>query len=133
MQNLTSSAYYTECENTASSIVEQAIEALQWDNEEVTEDAINDKIFDYVLHENIDSHEYVIYYAYHLPILQYSNNDQYMIENIGSDSVAYELEKNGLSGLHMALTFWAFYADVSEYLENEIAEQLEKLEEGDQE
>lgn len=128
MQNLTSSDYYTECENTASLIVEQAIEALQCENDDITEEAINDKIFDSVLHENIDSHEYVIYYAYHLPILQISSNDDYMIDNLGSDCLAYELENNGLSGLHMALTFWAFYADVSEYLENEIAEQLEKLE-----
>ena len=133
MQNLTSSDYYTECENTASLIVEQAIETLQFDNEEVTEDAINDKIYDSILHENIDSHEYVIYNCYHLPILQISSNDEYMIENLGSDCLAHELENNGLSGLHMALTYWAFYADVSEYLEGEIAEQLEKLEDEDQE
>lgn len=128
MNNLTSSQYYIECENTASLIVEQAIEALQCDNEEVTEDSINDKIFDYVLHENIDSHEYVIYYAYHLPILQISSNDDYMIENIGSDCLEHELRNNGLSGLHMALTYWAFYADVCEYLNDQINEQLEKLE-----
>lgn len=132
MNNLTSRQYYTECENTASLVVEQAIEAIQCDNEEVTEESINDKIFDYVLHENIDSHEYVIYNYYHLPILQISPNEDYMIENIGSDCLEYELKNNGLSGLHCALAFWAFYADVSEYLEDEINEQLEKLEEGEE-
>ena len=129
MTTLTSSDYYTECENTASLVVEQAIEALQFDNEEVTEEAVNDKIFDYVLHENIDSHEYVIYNYYHLPILQISSNDDYMIDNMGLDCLEHELKNNGLSGLHCALAFWAFYADVSEYLEGEINEQLEKLEE----
>ena len=132
MNNLTSAQYYQECENTASLIVEQAIEALQCDNEEVNADNINDKIFDYVLHENIDSHEYVIYNAYHLPILQISSNDDYMIINMGADCLEHELKNNGLSGLHMALAFWAFYADVCEYLNDEISEQLEQLEEGEE-
>ena len=44
MNNLTSSQYYTECENMASLIVEQAIEALQCDNEEINQESVNDKI-----------------------------------------------------------------------------------------
>jgi len=132
MQNLTFSDYYTECENTASLIVEQAIDDLQRENEEVTEDAVEEKIHDYILHETIDSHEYVTYNYYHLPILQISSNDDYMIENMGSDCLMHELKNNGLSGLHMALTFWTFYADVSEYLADEINKQLEKLKEGNE-
>ncbi len=132
MNNLTSSQYYTECENMASLIVEQAIEALQCDNEEINQESVNDKIYDHVLHENIDSHKYVIYNYYHLPIIQISSNDEYMIDNMGSDCLEHELKNNGLSGLHAALAFWAFYADVIEYLDNEINEQLEKLEEGEE-
>lgn len=131
MNNLTSSQYYIECENTASLIVEQAIESLQCDNEEITEESVSDIIYDHILHEQIDSHEYVIYNAYHLPILQISSNDDYMIETMGSDCLEHELKNNGLSGLHCALAFWAFYADVCEYLNDEISEQLEQLEKGE--
>lgn len=129
MNTLTPAQYYQECENTASLIVSLAIESLQYDKEEINEESVNDIIHDHILHEQIDSHEYVIYNAYHLPILQISSNDNYMIDNMGADCLEHELKNNGLSGLHCALAFWAFYADVCEYLNDEINEQLEKLEE----
>lgn len=127
MSDFNSSVYFKECELVASYCVERAIEHLLEDNEkgDIDSDMIQDAINDSILHEEIDGHEYAIYYRYHLDILQYSSNDEYMINNIDDGSSV--LKEGGLSALHNALAFWAFYADVSEYLDDAISEQLEAL------
>lgn len=129
MSDFNSGVYYTECESVASYCVEQAIEHLLEDNErsDIDSDMIEDVINDSILHEQIDGHEYTIYYRYHLPIIQYSSNSDYMVDNFGGDHIG-EILANGIDDLHQALAFWAFYADVSEYLGDEINEQLEALE-----
>ena len=115
MNNSTETTYWTEVNATANYVIELAIETLQYDNEEVTTDNIQERINDCILHEQIDSHQYAIYNAYHLPILQYSDNAEYMVDNFGGDSVEHAM-KQGVSSLFAAMAFWAFYADVSDLL-----------------
>ena len=133
MSNLTNQQYWNEVNSTANYVITLAIESLQYDNEEVTSDDVMDRINDYILHEQIDSHQYAIYYAYHLPILQYSDNAEYMVDNFDSDCVVETL-KQGLDSLHAALAFWAFYADVMDNIsENDIEDQIDELGQDDDE
>lgn len=128
MTNLTNQEYWTEVNATANYVIELTIESLQCDDEDVTIDNIQDRINDCILHQQIDSHQYAIYNAYHLPILQYSDNAEYMIDNFGGESVEHAM-KQGVSSLFAAMAFWAFYADVSDLLtEDVIEEAIEALE-----
>ena len=102
--------YFAEVNATAGNIAEMALEEKGWDREEA-EEYINDSL----LHENIDGHEWIIYTAYHLPIIQHSPNDEYMADNMGG--LEETVKEGGVQGLHMAMAFWAFYADVQEELE----------------
>ena len=91
-------------------MLNKAIQCQQVNDKDDLEELLNDR----VLHEVIDGCEWVIYNRHHLPIIQYSKNDEYMLDNFGSDSLEASLKENGLSGLHSAMAFWALYADVSE-------------------
>jgi hypothetical protein len=98
-------------------VVDSVIERLNYaiDNDEVEDkDEIGELLNDSVLHEVIDGCEFVIYTAYHLPIINYSDNPDYMVDNFGDECLSTSLREGGLSGLHTALAFWALYADVSE-------------------
>ena len=111
--------YWTEVKNTAECIAEQGFTEGDSTREEA-EELIND----WILHEYIDSHEWVIYNHNHLPILQHSDNENYMVANLGG--AAEVLESDGISGLHCALAFWAFYGDIQDYLEEALDKQEAK-------
>ena len=116
MNNSTETTYWNEVNATANYVIELAVESLQYDNEEITTDNIQDRIYDCILHQQIDSHQYAIYNVYHLPILQYSDNAEYMVDNFGAESVEHAMKQGGVSSLFAAMAFWAFYADVSDLL-----------------
>ena len=109
MSNITSSQYWNEVQSLAVSIAEDAMSQCDNDRSEA-EEMINDSM----LHETIDGHQWIIYYAYNLDVYQYSDNSDYYIENFGSDDAAHVLKENGLNGLHQALAFWSLYADVQD-------------------
>lgn len=121
--------YWKEVIATAAAVVEQAIDGLQWDNAEVDQDSIEERINDYVLHEQIDGHQWVIYNAYHLPIIQHSDNPDYAVDNFGAEFLAESLKQGGLDDLHQAIAFWCMYADVQGYINDAITEALDELEE----
>ena len=95
-----------------TSLVHAVNEAIEYNDVEFDRDSIEDFVNDSLLHETVDQSEFAIYNHYHLPVLQYSANDDYMIENLGG--LEDTLKSGGLSGLHQALAFWAMYADVQE-------------------
>ncbi len=100
--------YWKEVNDTAEYIISESTEYFDGDYDS-PEEYINDSL----LHETIDGHEYIIYTANHLPILQISSNSDYMADNIGG---LEESLKQGLDTLHCHLAFWAFYADVQDKL-----------------
>ena len=110
---MNSQEYWKEVNETASNIIETAKEYEQAGHNDA-EEYINDTL----LHETIDEHEWIIYYSYNLPILQESANSDYMVDNIGG--LEESLKSGGLSGLHQALAFWAFYGDVSDKITADI-------------
>ena len=79
-------------------------------------------IYDTLLHETIDSTEYIIYTRHHLPIIQYSENDEYMVDNFGAESAGDALKEGGVDRLHQAMAYWALYADVSDLISDELDE-----------
>lgn len=120
---ITHSEYFKEVKSTASDLVFEALKECSNDSEQAME-LINDGL----LQEWVAGHEWVIYNAYHLAILQHSSNDEYMIDNLGEDSAASTLKEGGLSGLHCALAFWAMYADIQDILSETMDDLIESLE-----
>lgn len=98
--------YYNEIAELAEEVIEEA--KRQAEKEEEIEEAARELLFEFV-----EGHRYAIYHKYHLPILEISENAEYLIDNnIGGAEEA--LKKGGLSGLHAALAFWAVYADAED-------------------
>ena len=105
--------YWKEINNIAETIAEEAMEQSGNDTTEAKE-IINDSL----LHETIDGHQWVIYYSYNLDVLKHSDNEEYMIDNLGGASEV--LDSSGLNGLHSALAYWAMYADVQEIIRDKL-------------
>lgn len=120
MSNFTSSQYWTEVESLANQIAQDALSQCDNDRSEAEE-----MITDSLMHETIGAHQWVIYNAYNLDVLQYSDNSDYYIDNFGTDDAAIVLKESGLNGLHQSLAFYALFADVQE----KIADALNEIEE----
>lgn len=109
MADLTNTEYQDEIKSLAETVVEEA--------KERDPDNWQDEISD-VLHEWIDGHQWVIYNAYNLDVLQHSSNPDYYIDNFGEDDAVHVLKERGVSGLHNVLAYGAMYGDVSDKLPN---------------
>lgn len=128
MSEITSSQYWGEVSSLAASIVEQAAQDNDLDTAETFDrDQIMEYVNDTYLHETIDGHQWVIYYAYNLDVLKHSDNQDYMIDNLGTESAGESL-KQGLDTLHCHLAFWALYADVQDHLDSALDEYENSLE-----
>lgn len=127
MSNITSAQYWNEVQALADSIAEDAM--LQCDNNrEEAEDLINDSL----LHETIDGHQWIIYYAYNLDVYQHSDSSDYYIDQFGGDDAACVLKEKGLDGLHQALAFWSLYADVQDKIDEALDGVESSIEEQDE-
>ena len=126
MSNITSSQYWIEVEALATQIAQDAMSQCDNDRSEA-EELINDSL----LHETIDGHQWVIYYAYNLDVYQYSGNPDYYIDNFGGDDATYVLKEKGLDGLHNVLAFWSLYADVQDKIDDALDEVESSIEESD--
>ena len=117
MTNITSSQYWIEVEALAAQIAQDAMSQCDNSREEA-EELINDSL----LFETIGAHQWVIYNAYNLDVLQYSGNPYHYVNEFSTDDAAIVLRESGLAGLHQALAFWALYADVQEKIEEALDE-----------
>jgi hypothetical protein len=133
---LSSVEYWKEVSALAESIVSEAADYTNCNTADTFDrDTVFDRINECTLHETIDGHPWVIYYAYNLSVLEHSDNSDHMIDNLGAESAGEVLKDSGLSGLHSALAFWALYADVADHIDSALDEYESNLEsdEGDQE
>lgn len=105
------SQYFSEVNAIAANLVSECM--AECDN---SRDDAEELINDSRLHETIDGHQWVIYYAYNLPVLQFSDNAEYGIDNGLVDCSI--IREQSLNDFHTALAFWALYADVQERLGN---------------
>ena len=109
--NITCSEYNKEIKDLAFNLVEE--------NQEIEDSEFN--VFEHIRdngldHQTVDGHQWIIYYKYSLDIIEHSDNDDYMVDNLGSESLEHALKNGGLSGLHQAIAFYAMLADVNEEL-----------------
>ena len=106
---------YSEYKAEMKSIAFNLVEANQ--EKEDSEFNVFDHIRDNGLdHEAVDGHQWSIYYSYSLDIIKHSDNDEYMVDNLGDESLVHALKEGGLNGLHQAIAFYAMVADVNEEL-----------------
>lgn len=127
--NITQSQYWAEVQSLAELIVSEAADYTDCNTADTFDrDSVLERIHDTVLHETIDGHQWVIYYAYNLNVLQHSDNAEYMIDNHGVESAGEILKDSGLSGLHSALAFWALYADVADRIDSALDDYESNLE-----
>jgi hypothetical protein len=116
MTNITATDYAAEIKATAFNLVDEVM--LETANRDEALELINDTR----LHETVDGHQWVIYCAYNLPVLEHSDNADYMEENLGDDCIAAALKDGGVNGLHTALAYWALYADVQDAINDRFDE-----------
>lgn len=128
MLNITSSQYWIEVEELANSIATVAMQSCDNDRDDA-EELINDSL----LHETIDGHQWIIYNAYNLDVIQHSDNEDYYIDEFGSESAGEELKNGGLSRLHTAVAYWALYADVQGMISDELDAIEDAIEEEEEE
>ena len=123
MSNITSSSqYWNEIQSLAVIIAADAMSYCD-NNREEAEELINDSL----LFETIGAHQWVIYNAYNLDVLQYSGNSDRYVDEFGADDAVLVLKERGLGGLHQSLAFWALYADVQEKIEEALDEVKESF------
>lgn len=86
---------------------------------QVTKEAreLDEDIYD-VLHETIDSHQWVIYTAYNFDVLRHSPNDDYSFVNFGRESIC---DKTGIKWA--ALAYGALYGDVCDHADFDALEE----------
>ena len=66
-----------------------------------------------ILAETVDGHEYVIYYAKQLDVLQHTDNEDALFDIDGT------LEADSFTDATTKLAYWAFYQDVQDYLQED--------------
>lgn len=134
MNNITAQQYWAEVSAIAANLVSEAADYTDCNTADTFDrDTILDHINDSALHETIDGHQWVIYYAYNLDIYEHSDNSDSAIDEFGSDWAGELLKQSGLSGLHQGIAFWAFHRDVYEALDNALDDYENNLPEVDQE
>ena len=86
---------------------------VECDNDrEAAEDLINESR----LHETIDGHQWVIYYACNNAVRFHSGNDGYAADNFGNEYLGQVLSEQGYESLGTVIAFWCMYADVQDKL-----------------
>ena len=121
---MNSQQYWKEITDIAEQLVWFAMNEYEEENDR---DAAEEVINDHLLHETIDSHQWIIYTVYHLQIIQESGNDDYLTENFGKDTAATLLDEGGIDSLHQGIAFWAMYADVQDKLEQAFDDYIKQL------
>ena len=115
MKDLNNSAqYWEEVRSTASYIVEEAIQLAEDNEDPCIRDSAEEIINDYLLHEQIDGHQWIIYTAYHRPIVDFTINEDAYLDIYGNEDLGRIIAEEGMEQVEMIRAFWAFYQDVQE-------------------
>lgn len=107
---MTQADYNTEIEGLASNIAEELIE--EHGSREEAEDYVYDRI-----HEIIDGHQWVIYYAYNDEVLRFSGNDDAYLDVYDNEGIGQIVTEHGLDHVGMVRAYFAMSQDVSEGME----------------
>lgn len=113
MKNIDHKEYWDEIK----SIVENCFDSKVYEDTE--EDTWTER-----LHNQVDGHKWVIYYAYHFDVLKLSENEDYAFDNGLIDASSIK----SLSDCLTNCAYWAIYADCDDYFSNNRDKILEGLE-----
>lgn len=119
--------YWTETESIVEQVKEDTLEQGFTDDGDAQDYAYQR------LTEIVDSHEYCIYYSKALETLQYTDNPEAIIDELGAESAADVLRDGGLGRLHCAMAVWAMIADCTSHFYWEPSEWIVEEEEQDDE
>lgn len=111
MDTITQSSYNEEIQDITTCLVDDMMS--EHDNDrEAAEEYSHDR-----LHEVIDGHQWVIYYAYNDEVLKYSDNDEAYQDCYDNESLGALVDEKGIDGVKPMMAYFAMYQDVSELLE----------------
>lgn len=119
--------YWSEIDSIVEQVKADTLE------QKFTDDGDAHYYADQRLTEVVDGHEFCIYYSEALETLQYTGNQDAMLDELGAESVAQALHDGGLGGLHCAMAVWAMIADCRDNHNWEPAEWVIEEEEQDDE
>ena len=123
MSELSHNEYWTEINSLAENMVSECMDECDNDRE-ASEELINDSR----LHETIDGHQWVIYYAYNDDVIKHSDNDEYYTDIYGKEDIGTIVSEQGLDSFKTIVAFWAMYADVQDKLSDAFDEYENQLE-----
>ena len=113
MSNLefTESQYHQEIKDLASDLYDEALE--QNDNDH---DQADDAIFDYMLAELVDSHQWVIYTYSNDLVARFSDNAEAYRDFYDMMSIGQIVTDKGLEGMKPIIAYFAMQQDISDAL-----------------
>ena len=116
----TTSDYIKYVKDTAQAIVEDAVERLKEANEDeenappIDAEGIEGCIsYHGIEHEHLDADGIIIYYGGHNIIMEHTDNEDYLTENVGICEIN---SATSWTQTKQYFAYWAFYADVMGYL-----------------
>ena len=122
MMDITQSSYTQEIKDIAGELVNEAM--TEHDNDQ---DIASDQIHDYMLHETIDGHGWVIYTYKASLVADYSDNYEAYQDVYDNESIGDIVSKGGLDAMIPVIAYFAMYQDVSETLEDAFSDYCEAL------
>ena len=113
MSNLefTSTEYHREISDLADYLYSEALD--QNDNDH---DLAVEEIHDQLLHETVDSHQWVIYTYSNELVEQFSDNAEAFKDVYDNESVGALVADRGLEALKPIIAYFAMYQDISDRL-----------------
>ena len=76
-----------------------------------------------VVHETVDGHQWVIYYAYNDDVIKHTSNPDSWEDCYTAEDIGELVLEQGIDGARSTQAFWALYQDVTD----EVHDQVEKL------
>ena len=120
--NLTYHEYYVEVRSIADAIAEECVAEAEGDRASA-EDLTHDR-----LHESVDGHELVIYYAGNDTILRHSTNGEAWQDCYSNADMGAVVAKEGLDKVKTIQAFFALEADVREVMDDALDDAVEAWE-----
>ena len=109
--------YKTEILSCAEEIAKEAMS--QADNDLK---AAQELISDGLLHETIDSHQWIIYTTFHTDVIRHSNNEDSYLDVCGPEDLGELIIDKGLDHIQMLQAFWAMHDDINDKIEAQLEE-----------
>lgn len=102
MKSITSTNYYDECMSIATGIVEEFKE-------------YGGDLHDHA-HEQVEGHQWIIYYAYNDDLLKHASDPDAWEQVYRNEEIGYLVTTEGMTGARSVQAYWAMLEDVNSAL-----------------